>query len=133
MTREPARRRYGRFFGADPRRDIDEELAFHLAMRAAESEATGASADQARTAASDRFGDIESVRAEMESLARRRSTRGRRASLLGIVRQDLRFALRTFKSNPVYAAATILTIAIGIAANSLVFSVAYGVLIQPFA
>jgi predicted permease len=51
---------------------------------------------------------------------------------LETLRQDLRFAARQLARNPGFAITTILTLALGIGATTAVFSVAYGVLIDPF-
>jgi len=58
MKREPMFRRYLRFWRADPRRDVDDELEFHLAMRAAEFEQGGMCRADAERATRDRFGDL---------------------------------------------------------------------------
>jgi putative ABC transport system permease protein len=131
VSREPILRRYRRFFGADPARDVDEELAFHLAMRVEEYQRAGMTVEEARETAMKRFGDLGRVRDECHDLGRRRAARSRRASRLDALRQDVRFALRTIAVNRSFSLMVVLTLALGIGATTAVFSVAYGVLLRP--
>ncbi|MFN2566452.1 MAG: ADOP family duplicated permease [Gemmatimonadaceae bacterium] len=131
MSRDPDPRRYRRFFGADPRRDVDEELAFHVAMRVEEFKRGGMTAEEAEEAAMKRFGDLSHVRDECHELGRRRAARRRRAVRIDALRQDTRFALRTIAANRSFSFMVVLTLALGIGACTAVFSVAYGVLLRP--
>ena len=131
MPSDPTPRRYSRFLGPDPRRDVEDELAFHFAMRVEEFERAGMTAAEARAAAQDRFGDIERVRHECVDLGYRRLARRRRRFQMDTLRQDIRFALRTIAANRAFSIAVALTMALAIAANTVVFSVAYGVLLRP--
>ena len=131
MSHEPARRRYRRFFRADPRRDVDEELAFHLAMRVDELRDAGLSPEQAEEHAMHRFGDFEQVRAECDRLSRERQSRTERKLRWASLREDVRYAIRALAGQRGFSAVVALTLALGIAANSAVFSVAYGVLLRP--
>ena len=129
--REPSARRYRRFFGADPTRDADEELAFHLAMRIDEFKRAGLNDQQAEEAAMNRFGDYSAIQSEMHEIDTRLHARRRRDWNLDALRQDLRFATRTLLAQPAYTLAVALTMALGIGANTAVFSVAYGVILRP--
>ncbi|MDQ3996517.1 MAG: ABC transporter permease [Gemmatimonadota bacterium] len=131
MLRDSILRRYRRFFGADPRRDVDDELAFHVAMRVEEFMRAGMTRDEAQEAAMKRFGSLSSVREECHELGRRSAARQRRAIWLAALRQDVRFALRTIAANRGFATMVVLTLALGIGATTAVFSVAYGVLLRP--
>ncbi len=131
MSREPAGRRYGRFFGPDPKRDAEDEIQFHLALRIEEFERAGMTAQQAREAAVQRFGDVDHVRDECRELDSRRRARRARALRLDAFLQNVRFARRTLWTNRGFSFIVALTMAIGIGANTAVFSVAYGVLLRP--
>ena len=102
MPSESLWRRYRRFWGADPTRDVDEELAFHIQMRVDELRRTGMSESEAREATMKRFGDLTDVRDECETLSQARVRIKRRADQRDALRQDLRFALRTFAANRGY-------------------------------
>ena len=72
MPSESFWRRYRRFWGADPARDVDEELAFHIQMRVDELRRTGMSESEAQEATMKRFGDLTDVREECEMLSQER-------------------------------------------------------------
>ena len=131
MAHETPRRRYLRFFRADPRRDVDEELAFHLAMRVDEYRNKGFSTDQAEHETMQRFGNLEQVRAECGALSLERVVRRERARRWDAIRQDARYAVRALIANRAFSIVVALTLALGIGANTAVFSVAYGVLLRP--
>jgi predicted permease len=131
VTGDSILRRYRRFFGADPRRDVDDELAFHIAMRVEEFRRMGMSAAEAEAAALARFGNFGGVRDECHELGRRRATRTQRALWLDALRQDVRYAVRSLAGNRGFAAMVVMTLALGIGATTAVFSVAYGVLLRP--
>jgi predicted permease len=131
VPHDSARRRYLHFFRADPRRDVDEELAFHLAMRMDEYRDAGLSDAQAEDQAMRRFGDYSQVRDECDRLSHERLARTTRRYRWATLRDDVRYALRALASQPAFAIAVTATLALGIGANSAVFSVAYGVLLRP--
>ena len=131
MFPESLTRRYRRFWGPDPGRDVNEELAFHIEMRVEELIRSGMTEAKAREATMRRFGNIAQVRDECEELSEERVRLRRKADRLDALRQDLRFAVRTFAANPTFTLIAAITMAVGIGANTAVFSVAYGVLFRP--
>jgi putative ABC transport system permease protein len=131
MFPESFTRRYRRFWGPDPARDVNEELAFHIEMRVEALIRSGMTEAEAREATMQRFGNLAQIRDECEELSEERVRLRRKADRLDAVRQDLRFALRTFAANPTFTLIAAITMAVGIGANTAVFSVAYGVLFRP--
>ena len=132
-SRTPLWQRYRRFWGANPRADLDDELAFHLAMRAEEYRSAGHPTGEAEQLAAQRFGDVEGIRRECHDLGTRRAARRQRALRWDTMRNDLRYALRMLRINRGFSLAVIITMALGIGATTSVFSVAYGVLLRPLA
>lgn len=105
------------------RRDIDEELRFHLERRVAENLATGMTPEQAARDARKRFGNLQTVREEC------RESRG--ASLFETTWKDFRFGFRVWRRNPGFAFLVVFTLALGIGSTAAVFTLIQGVLLTP--
>lgn len=104
-------------------RELDEEIRFHLEMRIEDNLKSGMPPDEARYAALREFGGVERVKQEY----RERSS----LAMLEATLQDVRYALRTFRRSPGYAAAAITILALAIGANTAMFSVLHALLLQP--
>lgn len=103
--------------------EMSREMASHLAMLEDEYRRRGLDPSAAKRAARERFG----TEARMHDLHRD----ARSPLWLEQLRQDLRYTLRSLVSNKTYAAISILTLGLGIGANSAVFSVVHPLLIEP--
>jgi len=105
------------------RNEVSTELQFHLDARAEHLIARGLPPDEARRKARLEFGAIEAYRDATREAAG--------LSLLSDVRADLVYATRLARRQPAFALAAIGSLALGIGVNTLVFSVASGLVLRP--
>ena len=115
----------------DVRMDVDEELRVHLDMRIEELVAKGMSADAARREALRQFGDLEYTRRYCRHQDERKEAGMRWNLVVDELAQDLRHGLRQLARNRGFAAIVVVTLALGIGANTALFSIFNSLILRP--
>jgi len=102
--------------------ELSDELRFHLGKLVEEKLANGLNAEEAHYAALRELGGLEQIKEECRDM--------RRVNYVENLLQDTRYGLRQFRRSPGFAAAAVITLALGIGANTAIFTLLDAILLR---
>ena len=111
--------------------EVDEELALHVELRTRELVERGLDPKTARDIVLSRIGDVGQLKRTCVDLGRKRDREMRVTQWLDERKADVKFTLRQLKGSPAFTAVAVVTLALGIGANSAIFALADATLIRP--
>lgn len=132
----PNERRFRRLFRLPVRvervaGDIDDELHFHIEMRAEELRRRGMSESDARAEALRQFGDVDDARRYCREMDNMRLSETKRGEWWSDITRDVKQALRSLARRPGFTTTVIITLALGIGANVTMFGIVDRILLRP--
>ena len=124
-------RRYLTFWRRDVRRDVDDELRFHLEERTADLIASGMPpADAARQARAE-FGDVDTVSAGLRDIDQRMLETRARTEWRLVMLDEIRHAVRRLARHPAFTIPAVVTLALGLGATTAIYTVLDAVVLRP--
>jgi len=112
-------------------REFDEEIALHIDMRTRQLIDQGIDPATAREIAVRRMGDLEAFKRTCVDLGRKRDRELNMVLWLEEFRDDVKFAFRQLMAAPAFTVVAVLTLALGIGANSAIFALVDATLLRP--
>src|SRR5581483_7006853 len=112
-------------------REVDDELRFHLEGRVEQLMALGWTREAAEAEARRRFGDYAEYRRQARDIDIETHNQRRRMDILDAVRREVRQGARSLMRTPAFSLVALLTLVLGIAATTAIFSVLDAVVLEP--
>jgi putative ABC transport system permease protein len=112
-------------------REFDEEIELHIDLRTRELIDQGVDPATAREIAIRKMGDLDAFKRTCVDLGRKRDREMRMVLWLEELRDDVRFACRQLMAAPAFTLVAVLTLALGIGANSAIFALVDATLLRP--